>query len=330
MANQSAPFNFVLVGFPGLPQNHHTLVSSAMFVVFIVSLFSNSAVVILIVWKKHLHEPMYVIIANLSLSDLLFDIITLPKIIARYWFGAIYMSFFDCMFQLFWVHYLGTVDSFIIMMMAIDRYAAICMPLRYPALITNKRAAFICGFFWILASIFPAVNSIWHAQFPYCDSRKISNCFCVSFAVTSLACGNTNFVSKMAFWFAMAILLLPLSLIISSYIVIINTVFNSVKLGGRQKAIYTCTTHLIVIGMYYGPRVFVYVAYQLKLVPSLDINVLLLFLYTFIPHMANPIIYCLRAREIKQTIGKLFKLKLTFKIEGNFSRSNNLGILSNA
>ncbi|KAM4702145.1 olfactory receptor 52K1-like [Discoglossus pictus] len=108
------------------------------------SILANTTVIALIILKKHLHQPMYIIIANLALSDLLFDTITLPKIIAKYWFGAASMSFFECMFQLFWIHHLGSVDSFIIMLMAVDRYVAICKPLHYSSLMTNKLVVLIC------------------------------------------------------------------------------------------------------------------------------------------------------------------------------------------
>ncbi|XP_053561607.1 olfactory receptor 6P1-like [Bombina bombina] len=312
MDNQSDTYEFLLVGFPGLPQKYHTLVALVMFTVYLISLFANGAVIALIVWGKNLHQPMYIIIANLALSDLLFDTITLPKIIARYWFGAGSISFLDCMFQLFWVHYLGTVDSYVIMMMAIDRYIAICLPLRYSSLITNKRIVCICGSLCMFATLTPAHNVIWHAQFPYCGSRNVNNFFCVTMAITPLACGDKDAFKKLTFIFAMLVLLMPLFFIIFSYSIIIYTVCSSIESGNRWKAIYTCTTHLFIIGMYYGPRLFVYAAFQLKLIFNLDISVLLLILYTFIPHMANPIIYCLRAKEIKQTSAKIFKLR--FKI----------------
>ncbi|XP_053561604.1 olfactory receptor 52K1-like [Bombina bombina] len=309
MDNESDTYEFLLVGFPGLPQKYHTLVAVVMFTVYLISLFANGAVIALIVWGKHLHQPMYIIIANLALSDLLFDTITLPKIIARYWFGAGSISFFYCMFQLFCVHFLGSVDSYVIMMMAIDRYVAICLPLRYSALITNKRIFYISGSLGIVVTLSPALTAIGYAQFPYCSSRKVNNCFCVSMAITPLACGDTLWLSKIIFIFALLVLLLPLFFIIFSYVAIIYTVCSSIASGKRWKAIYTCTTHLFIIGMYYGPRLFVYTAFQLKFIFSLDISVLLLFLYTFIPHMANPIIYCLRAKEIRQTAAKIFKLR---------------------
>ncbi|MEE6516616.1 hypothetical protein FKM82_026211 [Ascaphus truei] len=303
MANQSDVFEFVLIGFPGLPQKFHSLVSAAMFLIYNIALFANGTVIILIILKEQLHQSMYVIIANLSLSDLLFDTLTLPKIIATYWFGAGSMSFSGCIFQMYCVHFLGTVDSFIIMLMTIDRYIAICQPLRYSSIISNKLVAILCSFSWVFAALNASISASLAAQLPYCGPNKVKNCFCVISAVTVLACVDVTSVRRIAFSIAMFVLLLPLAFIIFSYIIIIKTIHSSTRSENWQKAFYTCTTHLFVIGLYFVPRVFVYISSQA------------LCLYTFVPHVANPIIYCLRTTEIKRTLGNVFKRKISLKIK---------------
>ncbi|XP_075449383.1 olfactory receptor 1E16-like [Ascaphus truei] len=319
MANQSDIFEFVLIGFPGLPQTFHNLVAAAMFLIYIISLFANGTVKIVIIRKEHLHQSMYVIIANLALSDLLFDTITLPKIIATYWFGAGSMSFSGCIFQLYCVHFLGTVDSFIIMLMAVDRYVAICQPLRYSSIISNKLVAILCGFFWVFAAIISSAVAVLIAQLPFCGPNKVKNCFCLNSAVTVLACVDTTSIRRIAFTLAMFVLLLPLAFIIFSYIIIIKTIHSSTRSENWQKAFYTCTTHLFVIGLYFVPRVFVYISSQVRLILNADLNVLLLCLYTFVPHVANPIIYCLRTKEIKRTLENVFKSKISIRIENGHS-----------
>ncbi|XP_053312082.1 olfactory receptor 1500-like [Spea bombifrons] len=315
MINQSDVVIFELIGFPGLPPSYHILVSIVMFFVYMMALSVNCAVMALVIWKKTLHQPMYILIGNLALSDILFDTITLPKVIAMYWFGDSSITLVGCMFQLFFVHYLGSVDSFIIMLMALDRYVAICRPLRYPSIITNRFTAGICSFSWVFASIYAFVNAIWHAQAPYCGSRKINNCFCVNMAVSALACGDIILLKKTSFSVAMVILLLPFSFILFSYFVIILTICLSVRHENLQKTFYTCTTHLFIIAMYYGPRVFVYISFLFNVSFSVETSVLLLTLYTYLPHMANPLIYCLRTKEIKQIVGKLLRTRLRFQIE---------------
>ncbi|XP_075705994.1 olfactory receptor 2AT4-like [Rhinoderma darwinii] len=315
MANQSDAM-FILIGFPGLPEMYHTVVSFVLFVVYVVALSANSAVILLVIWKEPLHQPMYILIGNLSLSDILFDTITLPKMIAKYWFGAGAMTFSAaCMFQLFCVHYLGSLDSFIIMFMALDRYVAISRPLRYSAIMTKRRTVIICILLWVFASLFSLVNATWHAQFPYCGSRKVNNCFCVNMAVMVLACGDISLLKQTVYYFAMVALLGPLCYIVLSYILIIVKVRSSARNESLHKAFYTCVTHLFIITMYYGPRVFVYTAYQVNLVFGLDFSILLLFLYTYLPHILNPIIYCLRTQEIRQVIGRALRRKFGLNIK---------------
>ncbi|XP_040278484.1 olfactory receptor 52K1-like [Bufo bufo] len=314
MANQSDSL-FVLVGFPGLSEMYHPAVSCILFLVYVVSLLANSSVILLVLWKEHLLQPMYIIIMNLALSDILFDTITLPKIIAKYWFGAGTMTLFACMFQLFCVHFLGSLDSLIIMFMALDRYVDISRPLRYSTIITKRRTINICIFLWVLASLISLINAAWYTQFTFCGSRKVNSCFCVTTAVMILVCSDTSLLKAISHVLSMSVLLAPLCYILISYVLILVKVCSSVRNEGLQKAFSTCVTHLFIIFMYYGPRVFVYNAFQINLVFSPGISVLLLCLYTYIPHLLSPIIYCLRTQEIRQVIGSLLRRKFNIRIE---------------
>ncbi|KAG8431395.1 hypothetical protein GDO86_018899 [Hymenochirus boettgeri] len=317
MTNQSAVSEFILLGFPGLQKNFDAPISITMFFVYNISFIANSTVTLLIILKRSLHQPMYIIIGNLALSDLLFDTITLPKIIARYWFGSGSISFASCVFQMFCVHFLASLDSFIIMLMAIDRYIAICSPLRYHNIIRNKLVFLLCSFFWILAAIFISCTSVLIARLPYCGPNKIRNCYCNNISLSSLACADNSFVIWLGFVFAMSVLLIPLGIIILTYIFILRAVHLLARDENWQKAFYTCTTHLFVIALYYTPRIFVYITTQIPLTLNADINVLLLCLYTFIPHVANPIIYCLRTKDIRDILKQTLKLRLGLKINHN-------------
>eukprot|EP00079_Xenopus_tropicalis_P013324 XP_002941597.1 PREDICTED: olfactory receptor 2AT4-like [Xenopus tropicalis] len=305
MPNQTAVTEFILLGFPGLQPNFFLPVSLTLFLAYIVSLIANSTVIILIILREQLHQPMYIIIANLALSDLLFDTITLPKIIAKYWFGAGSISFNWCFFQLFCVHSLGSLDSLIIMLMAIDRYIAICQPLRYHSIISNKVATLLCYLFWIFAALIGLAMTLIAVQVPYCGQNRVKNCFCASQSVIVLACVDVTLERRKGYSIAMCVHLFPLAVIILSYILIIRVVHLSANHENWQKAFYTCTTHLLVIGLYFIPRLFVYSTSQAPLILDADINILILCLYTFIPHLASPIIFCLRTKEIRNILGQI-------------------------
>ncbi|XP_017944960.2 olfactory receptor 688 [Xenopus tropicalis] len=306
MSNQSTISEFILIGFPGLQQKFHIPVSVTMFLVYCVSLVANSSVIILVLQKEQLHQPMYIIIRHLALSDLLFDTITLPKIIAKYWFGAGSITFYGCFFQLFCVHNLGSLDSFIIMLMAIDRYVAICQPLRYHSIISNKTVTLLCYFLWAAAALIGSIVAAITGQLPYCGPNRVKNCFCVNSAVAALACVDVTLARRTVFTLAMCVLLLPLAFIILSYVLIIRVIHSSSNTENSWKAFYTCSTHLMVIGLYYIPRVFVYSTGQIPLTLDADINVLLLCLYTFIPHLSSPVIYCLRTKDIRNIFAQSF------------------------
>ncbi|XP_063301068.1 olfactory receptor 1E16-like [Pelobates fuscus] len=309
MANQSDLSEFVLIGFPGLPQKFHQLVSVTMFLVYTTALLANGTVILLIAFRKHLHHPMYLIIWNLALSDLTFDTVTLPKTIAMYWFADGKISFVACMLQSFCVNYLASFDSFIIMLMAIDRYVAICKPLRYSTIITNNMTIFLCCLLWLIASFFAIAIVILASQLPYCIlNYKINSCYCNISAMLSIACVDSFPLRRVAFTLAMIVLLIPLTFIIFSYVVIIRTISSSRSSENWQRAFYTCSTHLFIIGMYFIPRLFIFTANQLRLILNADLSVLLHCLYTYVPHLASPIIYCLRTREIKRTLSNIFKI----------------------
>ncbi|XP_018431515.1 PREDICTED: olfactory receptor 1496-like, partial [Nanorana parkeri] len=236
MSNHTVVLEITLVGFPGLPDAFHSSVSTMMFFTYMISLTANGAVVGLVIFSERLHQPMYLIIANLAASDLLFDTVTLPKIIARYWFGASTIPLSMCLFQIFLVHYLGSMDSFLLLLMAADRYVAICHPLRYTSVITNKVVTISCGFCWIiLASSMNVVNTVLASQISLCGTSKVDSLFCGYTAYAALACTDITSSRKWVFVNSMVVLFLPLGLILVSYIRII-AVISTTRSESLQRA----------------------------------------------------------------------------------------------
>ncbi|XP_077306977.1 olfactory receptor-like protein DTMT [Lithobates pipiens] len=306
MPNQTVVSEIILVGFPDLPDTFHGLVSTIMFFAYMISLTANGTVIVLVSLNEHLHQPMYLIIANLAASDLLFDTVTLPKSIAGYWFGASTIPLNVCILQMFLVHYFGSLDSYLLMLMAADRYVAICYPLPYTSLITNKVVTISCAICWtIFATSTNAAVAVLASRIPLCGANKLNSLFCVHTAYSLLACTDISSSKRAVFVCALVVLLLPLGLILLSYIKIIAAILLT-RSECLRKAFYTCVTHLLVIALYYTPRLFVYIVNNIpSVVIKSDMSTLLLFLYSFVPHMANPIIYFLRNKEIKQTLRRI-------------------------
>ncbi|XP_073404452.1 olfactory receptor 10D1B-like [Dendrobates tinctorius] len=313
MANRSYGFEFELIGFPGLPPSFNVLFSIAMFILYNITLVSNGSVMSLIIMTEKLHQPLYLMIASLAFSNLFFDTVTLPKFIAKYWFDGGRISFLGCFIQMYFVHFLAGFDGYILMLMAFDRYIAICKPLRYSSIVTHRVSMVASGTAWLVAALLTLLNLLTLNHF-FCGPNKIINSFCNTSTVLRLACDDVLATTETLLMIVLVSLFLPLTFIILSYAVIILSIFSLNHSKGWRKALSTCTTHWIVMTLFYLPRVFLYIANYVKLAFSPDLNVFLIFLHSYFPHLANPIIYCLRTEEIKRTVVNIFKSKIGFEM----------------
>ncbi|XP_046892113.1 olfactory receptor 2AT4-like [Hypomesus transpacificus] len=316
--NDSAVSEFFIVGFPGLLPEYYSLASSVLFFVYLFTLVGNSLIIVLFATDRALHKPMYFIYLNLVVSDILFSTTTLPKIIAKYWFQAGAISFTACFIQMYFVHYFSTVNSLILFGMALDRYLAICYPLRYPSIMKNSTILIISITPWVLSEVGPLMMVIRAYPLPYCSSNRIIQCYCDHISITTLACTDRAPYSIPAFIVAMIYLLAPLVFIAFSYSSIIVAVLRIRSTQGRNKTLSTCSAQLIIIALYYVPRCFVYLASNVGLTISTDVRILIIMLYSLISPMINPLIYCFRTRDIRESLIKRFK-KSTSPQAGNIS-----------
>ncbi|XP_013869534.1 olfactory receptor 10A6-like [Austrofundulus limnaeus] len=304
--NASRVTEFILTGFPGLHPEYYGLVSALLFFVYLMTVIANATVLLLFATNRCLHKPVYYIILNVSVCDLLFSTTTLPKIISRYWFKSGSISFNGCFVQMFFVHYCGALNSFIFFLMAFDRYCAICHPLKYTIVFTKIRILILILAAWIMAFVIPLMLIIRAYPLPYCGPNMITQCFCDHIGITVLACTDRTPYGLAAFTSAVIILLVPLAFIVFSYCSIL---MEARKISGWkkcQKSLSTCSTQLIIISLYYLPRCFVYLASNVGISFSADVRIVIVMLYSLVPPMVNPLIYCLRAKDIRECLWKQF------------------------
>ncbi|KAM9359592.1 olfactory receptor 2AT4-like [Symphorus nematophorus] len=302
--NQSIVTEFILTGFPGLHPEYQGLVSAVLFFVYFFTLTGNVTIIFLFATDRGLHKPMYYIILNLCACDILFSTTTLPKIISKYWFQSGAISFTACFVQMFFVHYLGSVNSFILFLMALDRYLAICHPLRYPVVFKNSTIHILSITAWLVAIAAPLMLVIRAYPLPYCASNIINHCYCDHIGITVLACTDRGPYAHPAFSLAMIVLLVPLAFIIFSYCSIIITILKMANVQGRLKTMSTCSTQLIIISLYYLPRCFVYLSTNAGIKFSPPARIVTIMLYSLCPPMINPLIYCLRAKDMRESLWK--------------------------
>ena len=165
--------DFFLLGFPGLLPEYYGPVSAFLFLLFLAIVVGNIFILVFVKCEKSLHKPSYLIFCHLALSDLMFGTVTLPRVVSKYWFNDNIISFYCCFAQMYFVHFLGATHSFILMVMALDRFIAICAPLRYITLFTNTTVSVLCGISWIMPVSWMFGVVFEAMKLPFCNSNII-------------------------------------------------------------------------------------------------------------------------------------------------------------
>ncbi|XP_051838919.1 olfactory receptor 2AG1-like [Antechinus flavipes] len=303
--NTTLENTFFLIGilqdskFPGL-------ICATITFLYLVAMISNGLLLLLIAMDKQLHVPMYFLLSQLSLMDLLFTTVISPKTLVDYLRGQSTISFSGCGFQMFLILTLGGAEDILLAFMAYDRYVAIQHPLNYMVFMRPKVCWSMVATSWLLASFNSLIHTTYTMHFPFCRAREIHHLLCEIPPLLKLACADTTKYQFMVYTMGVTFLLFPLSAILASYTLVLTAVFHMPSTQGRQKALLTCSSHLTVVGLYYGAAVFMYVLPSSYHNPQQD-NILSVF-YTVITPTLNPLIYSLRNKDVlgalKKVLGK--------------------------
>ncbi|XP_012509753.1 PREDICTED: olfactory receptor 56A4 [Propithecus coquereli] len=297
---------FLLICFPNFQNWQHWL-SLPLSLLFLLAMGANATLLITIWLEAALHQPMYYLLSLLSLLDIVLCLTVIPKVLAIFWFDLRPISFSACFLQMYIMNSFLTMESCTFMIMAYDRYVAICHPLRYTTIITEQFVARAAIFIVAQNALLTMPIPILSARLRYCAGNIIKNCICTNMSVSKLSCEDITFNQLYQFVTGWTLLGSDLILIVLSYSFILKTVLRIKAEGAMAKALKTCGSHFILI-LFFSTVLLVLVITNLarkRILP--DVPILLNILHHLIPPALNPIVYGVRTKEIKQGIQKLLR-----------------------
>ncbi|XP_032255059.1 olfactory receptor 226-like [Phoca vitulina] len=300
--NRSEVTEFILVGFPG-SLGFHVCLLVLFTLAYTPTVTENVVILTVIRVSPPLHKPMYVFLSNLSFLEVWYISVTVPKVLLSLAAPQFHhISFVGRMAQLYFFLALACTECTLLGVMAYDRYVAICSPLRYPAIMSPSFCSFLAASSWISGFTVSLGKVFFISRLGYCGPNVVHHFFCDVSPLLNLACSDMSAAELVDFLLALLILLGPLLLTILSYTAVLGTVLRIPSAAGRHKAFSTCASHLAVVVIFYSASLFIYA--RPRAIYSLDLNKLVSVVYTVLTPLLNPVIYCLRNREVKEALRK--------------------------
>uniref|UniRef100_A0A8C3XPF0 Olfactory receptor n=1 Tax=Chelydra serpentina TaxID=8475 RepID=A0A8C3XPF0_CHESE len=336
--NQTYVTEFNLLGFGNLSQLQ-TLLFLLFLVIYIVTVAGNILIVVLVVTDQHLHTPMYFFLGNLSCLETCYSSTILPRVLASLLTGDRTISVSGCITQFYFFGVLVASECYLLSMMSYDRYLAICKPLHYTVLMNGRICLQLAAVSWLGGFMATTIVTCLMSQLHFCGPNEIDHFLCDFTPVIKLSCSDTSLITLVTFILSSIDTLPPFLLTLTSYVFIISTIlripsttgrrkaFSTYTLppflltlasyvsiistilripstSGRRKAFSTCSSHLLVVTIYYGTLIIVYVLPDTETLR--DLNKVFSVFYTVLTPMVNPLIYSLRNKEVKEALGKVF------------------------
>ncbi|KAM5151745.1 olfactory receptor 5V1-like [Mantella aurantiaca] len=300
MANVTSFKEFHILALPGnLDKSSFSLF---FFLIYFIGVLLNLVLILVIYTNVQLHTPMYLFLSHLSFVDICYTTTTIPKLLHILLSGNNTVSFTQCFSQMFFYFWAACVEVNLLLAMAYDRYVAICKPLRYSEILNRRQCDLIMAAIWTIAfsnTLFVTVSALCT---PLCYPPTIKQFYCDFKAVIKISCPGSLlllviFVEMIVFGFC------PFACSLASYIKVANVILAIKSKDGRRKAFSTCSSHIMVLSIFYGSSVLVYM-----IPPSANLEVLersCTIFYTAVTPMLNPLLYSLRNKDVKRALVRL-------------------------
>ncbi|KAM5184424.1 olfactory receptor 4A8-like [Callospermophilus lateralis] len=289
---------FVLLGLTQDPDGQNALFTIFL-LIYIVMMVGNLLIVVTVIASPSLDSPRYIFLAYLSLTDAVYSTAVSPKMIIDLLYDKKTISFPACMGQLFIEHLFGGAEAFLLVVMAYDRYMAICKPLHYLSIMNRWVCILLLVVAWVGGFVHSVVQLAFVSYLLFCGPNVIDHFICDMNPLLELACTDTYFIGLTVVANGGAICMFIFILLLISYGFILNSL-KTYSLEGRLKALSTCISHITVVILFFAPCIFTYV----RPISTFTIDKPISVVFTVITPMLNPLIYTLRNAEMRNSMKK--------------------------
>ncbi|XP_012886769.1 PREDICTED: olfactory receptor 2B11-like [Dipodomys ordii] len=310
LSNESHPEEFILLGFA-----NHPWLELPLFVILLIiypmAMMGNITIIVVSKVDPRLHSPMYFFLTNLSFLDMCYTTSIVPQMLFNLGTTKKTISYTGCIIQLYVFHIMGGTACLLLAIMSFDRYVAICRPLHYSLIMSQRLCILLVSIMWLTGVIFAFSEATLTLQLPLCGINTLDHLLCEIPVLIKTACGEKKVNELALSVVCIFILAVPLCLILASYASIGRAVVKMKSSEGRKKAFGTCSSHLIVVSLFYGPAISMYIQPPSSI--TRDQPKFMALFYAVVTPTLNPFIYTLRNKDVKGALGKLLRSVFKFK-----------------
>ncbi|XP_006212405.2 olfactory receptor 4X1 [Vicugna pacos] len=303
----AATSNVTEIIFLGFSQNRDVqkLISVVFLLMYTAIVLGNGLIVVTIMASRGLTSPMYFFLGYLSFVEICYCSVTVPRLILDSFLGRKVISLKGCITQIFFLHFFGGTEIFLLTVMAYDRYVAICKPLRYTVIMSPRACSLLVGVAWGGGLLHSAGQTFLIFQLPFCGPQVLDHYFCDVHPVLKLACSDTFLIGILVITNGGSISVASFTGLLASYVVILQSLRTQTS-EGRRKALSTCTAHVAVVALFFIPCSFVY----MRPCVTLPADKVVAVFYTVVTPLLNPVIYSFRNAEVKNAMRRLMGRKV--------------------
>uniref|UniRef100_A0A8C9A8K4 Olfactory receptor n=1 Tax=Prolemur simus TaxID=1328070 RepID=A0A8C9A8K4_PROSS len=304
--NHSLLNDFTLTGFTDHPELK-TLLFVVFFAIYVITMVGNLGLVVLIYTEHRLHTPMYIFLGNLALMDSCCSCAITPKMLENFFSEDRSISLYGCMAQFYFLCLAESADCFLLAAMAYDRYVAICSPLQYHTKMSRKLCIQMTTGAYVAGNLHSMIHVGFLFRLTLCGSHQINHFFCDVLPLYRLSCVDPYINELMILIFSGSVQISTITVVLTSYLCILFTIFTMKSKAGRSKALSTCASHFLSVSIFYGFLLFMCIRPNSLKEGDKDIPVAIF--YTLVIPLLNPFIYSLRNKEVINVVKRIMKKK---------------------